>query len=153
VDRKDLFKVTRPDCYNALALEVVAAGGPFIWDRMFFSELVYFPYTTGKCQFTQREQDFIRKTLDAWAVPIVVCLPPLDVVRENVAKSEKDQTHYAVAYIESIYSKYEHLRFPMKAVYYDYTKNNGALDQLYSQIGEFMKVREDRDPRYAHYTP
>lgn len=153
VDRKDLFKVTRPDLYRALSLEVAGVNPPLLWDRMYFSELVYWMYTTGKCQFTKKEQDFVYKTLEAWQVPIVVCLPPFEVVRDNVAKSDKIQTHYAVQYIEPIYFKYEKLRFPMQSVYYDYTKDNGALEALYARIGQFMAVREERNPSVAHYTP
>ena len=52
---------------------------------------------------------------------LVVCLPPLDRVIDNVKKSGNQQMQGVVDNIELIYGGYKHLKWPGAVLWYDYT--------------------------------
>lgn len=119
-NRDKLYKVTRQDTYTALAKAVKAHKKPLIWDRLFFSELVYSPAVGRTCEFSAEEQVFIRRVLKAMGCPIIVCRPSLKMVEKNVHQNV--QMKGVRENIRTIYNAYgsviEHMPW---LLWYDYT--------------------------------
>lgn len=150
-DRDKLYEVTRQDTYTALATEVIGncqLGPAKIWDRLFFSEMVYAPVVGRDCEFSSDEQVFVRRIMSALACPIIICLPPWDVVKENVEASkqmdgvEENLTH--------IYGTYRTIASGMPWVmFYDYTgeANDPAFKTLTGIIegcSSYLTIRQRR---------
>lgn len=89
-DNRDLlWTVTRSDTYNALRLALTPEEPPRIWDRLYWSEFVYYPFTSRECQFTIQDQMLIPSVIAGIAAPVIWCLPPKDLVLENEAKAHQ----------------------------------------------------------------
>lgn len=119
-NRDNLFEVTRQDTYTALAKAVKGHKKPLIWDRMFFSEMVYAPAVGRPCEFSIEEQVFVRKVLGAISCPVIMCRPSLNVVEDNVLKAE--QMKGVKENIRLIYNSYGSVAEDMPwLLWYDYT--------------------------------
>lgn len=147
-DRHKLYEVTRQDTYTALAAAVKGNQYPQIWDRLFFSEMVYAPVIGRECEFSLDEQNFVRRILKTLACPVIVCLPPWDVVKQNVHGT--DQMDGVHENLQQIYEAYHEVFENMPWVlWYDYT---GEIDlPAYQDQGSIIKAvrvyldrREDR---------
>jgi GTPase SAR1 family protein len=148
-DRDKLYEVTRQDTYQALAGAVLGGRPIRIWDRLFFSEMVYAPVVGRDCEFTPYEQRFVTKILNAIGCPVILCLPPLETVRENVA-----QAHQMKGVNESINQIYRDYSGPLfKDVDnlwdYDYTGSEGrwtnvTYEQLVTVCNRYLKARKER---------
>lgn len=162
-DRNLLWKVTRQDTYTALAEAVRAHERPRIWDRLFFSELVYSPTMGRVCEFKPGEQDVIRRLIAALGVPVIVCYPPLAVTVENTLRD--DQMEGVKPNIEKIWRAYPNAMAGCSgARYYDYTDTVGhsvpdnaralaqsptlgayiTLDRLEAGIERYLERRTER---------
>lgn len=86
-NRDHLYKTTRQDTYTAIAADLV---NPLchVWDRLYYSEFCYAPIVKREIVFTEEDNRVIRPALENQAL-IVLCLPPFQVVRDNVEKSEQ----------------------------------------------------------------
>lgn len=121
-DRDKLYEVTRQDTYCALGLEVEgnADTTPRIWDRLFFSEMIYSPVMGRKCQFSSEEQTFIKRVINAIACPVIMCYPTWEVVKEN-AEAEH-QMEGVNENLRAIYEAYRTVCQGMSwVIWYDYT--------------------------------
>lgn len=152
-DRDKLYKVTRQDTYTALGAAVKGDEPVRIWDRLFFSEMVYAPVVGRECEFSERESVFIRRVMNAMGCPIIICMPPFEVVRKNV-----EGTHQMTGVAENLDKICAHYREGGTSLYggcvgqlmwYDYTstRNGGAYlntNQILDRCGHYMKLRSDR---------
>lgn len=149
-DRKLLYTVTRSDTYRAMAHEVLGDEPPRIWDRLFFSEMVYAPIVGRLCEFSMSEQAYIRRVLEAMRVPIVLCLPPLAHVVENALKDE--QMDGVVDNLTTIYEAYAQPDFmPEHTLVYDYTNtmterglNYVPREIIDEEINDYLQERRTR---------
>lgn len=147
-DRSKLFEVTKQDTYTALAGAVKGDQYPKIWDRLFFSEMVYAPIVGRDCEFTVEEQNFIRRIMRTLGCPVIACLPPFDAVLNNAMSTE--QMDGVKENLESIYSTYLTVFKDMPwVIWYDYTgEQDKAAYKDYGSIVRgvrtYLDRREDR---------
>lgn len=119
-DRSKLYEVTRRDTYTALSEAVKGNAKPKIWDRLFFSELVYAPMAGRTSEFDQEESIIIKRVMQSIGCPVIVCLPPWETVKKNVEGTE--QMAGVHENLESIYQAYTSLFSGMSWImWYDYT--------------------------------
>lgn len=144
-DRTKLYTVTRQDTYRALACAIDGVSHVYVWDRLFFSEMMYHEMMGRECQFSEYEQHFIYRLLEVMNVPIIVCLPPLVEVWKNVIKA--DQMEGVEKNIEKIYENYVDFLFPPQARYYDYGNEKyaaGIKQRIFSDIEKYLEKRKER---------
>lgn len=115
---EDTIDATRRALTCALHGEVV------IWDRLFYSDLVYAPVVRQEeSRFNVTQQAFVRRVIAALDCPVILCLPPFEVVEENVRTAA--QMDGVVDKIADIYGRYSDLLeagvFPRSVAVYDYT--------------------------------
>lgn len=147
-DRDLLWTVTRPDTYKALAEAIRGDQPPVIWDRLYYSELVYHDITGRHCQFSESEQFFIEQVIEAIYPPVIVCLPLWETVRANVAKDH--QMEGVVDNALKIYRRYESLKFHGNVIYYSYTRARPnrkwrSLDTIKTIISHYIDTRSYRE--------
>lgn len=155
-DRKKLYTVTRPDTYQALGHAVGGTAPVRIWDRLFYSELVYAPLVDRPVEFSTSEQGYVRRMIDALACPIIVCLPPRDVVTQNVLATKDEQMDGVVAAARWIWNRYEDLWqdgvFGEHVMLYDYTSrlltdrplSFSSIDVIKENISDYLAERRER---------
>lgn len=148
-DRDKLWEVTRPDTYRAIC-ESLTSENPHIWDRLFWSEFAYWRITSRECQFTGRDEHLIPNLIADLKVPVIWCMPPFEIVKENVMKEH--QMEGVIRHIESIYELYQGMsKSPtlmprgLNVVMYDYT-SVGARDQRHRLIGRIEAYLLERNP-------
>jgi hypothetical protein len=151
-DRNKLYTVTRQDTYTALAREVQGNKKPRIWDRLFFSEMVYAPLVGRDCEFSPQEQTFVKGILTTIGCPIIICRPPLDVVDANVRDAE--QMEGVKENIHGIYTAYGAVAEGMPWVlWYDYTEGIAgrhplggfkSYDEILSSCQHYLNNRKAR---------
>lgn len=106
-DRDRLYESTRRDTWSALDQCMRGNELPRIWDRLYFSELIYAPLTGRRIAFTFREQVLIPKLFRVLGVPVIFCLPSKETVLDNV--KEDDQMEGVLENISEIYDQYDSL--------------------------------------------
>lgn len=128
----------------------------YIHDRLFFSSLVYGPVLDGKDQLTREDETRIRRVIYALACPIILCMPPRDVVTANVVKAK--QLEGVDAKIGDIYDAYHALfvngGFAGYVLWYDYTQTmKGAgyctHEDLERRIEHYLLRRRERTPAWT----
>lgn len=134
----------RARTYQALARELECKRPPEFHDRLYFSELVYGPILRGSCLFSDYEQGIVRHLLGVLEIPVIFCLPSLDVVKRNLAKD--DHIEGVPDNIELIYNAYWSLAEDTPRVrVYDYTRHD--LTELKHIIDPFINNhRSKRNP-------
>lgn len=146
-DRDRLYEVTVQDTFRALQ-GAVQGYPPILWDRLYYSELVYHPYTTGTCAFSARQQVYIEHMIDAMNVPVVLCMPPEKVVIENVLRDDRHEMKNVKDNIKAIYHGYEVLyrqgRFPGGVFLYDYTRDK--LGPLCARLSLYINIKKELVP-------
>jgi len=143
VDRNKLYETTRIDLYTSLSDEIRGDQPSRVWDRSpFFSELVYYPYTGGECRFSDWEKSFIFRTIEAWGIPVILCLPDFETVKANVAKDK--QMPKVEENIADIYETYTDM--PYYTALWDYTREDpkSSYEQLTDHCMEFLENRKRR---------
>lgn len=135
-DRSKLYTVTRADTYRAVAEDIHLEHGCQVWDRLFYSEMIYAPLgmPPRKPKFTFQDQLVIGHLLRGAAVT-VVCYPPLNVVVSNVVGT--DQMSGVHENIEKIWEAYGKLQ-PANAIWYDYTEEQEGAG--YVTHGTLMRM-------------
>lgn len=149
-DRKLLYTVTRQDTHKALAHAILASANEpaRIWDRLFYSEMVYAPTVGRPVEFHSSEQSWIQRIIEAARFPVILCLPPLEIVRDNALKN--DQMDGVNSNIETIWQSYidmwQERFFPPQTLLYDYTDDPGeiAYKNIVDEIQDYLDEREER---------
>lgn len=158
-NRDLLYQVTRQDTYTALAAAMSGAAKPLLWDRLFFSEMVYAPVVGRECEFRPHEQKMIRRIMRVLEVPIILCLPPWKVVQANAAKEH--QMPGVMSNLTNIYRHYSEelpCYFPYEqTLCYDYTnqmvhvpdssrsRQYRTFDQICQRIEQYLEQRKIRE--------
>ena len=136
--------------YDALGAAVRGHDPIKVHDRLFFSEVVYGPLLRGECRFSDVETDFVWRVLGALETPLIFCLPPYEVVRENVSLSVNDQLVGVSENLRTIYSSYEELAQvaagnDLPVYRYDYTLNNRLhFEGVQSAVNQYLLRRYER---------
>jgi hypothetical protein len=128
--------------YSALGAAVAGAGPIRIYDRLFYSELVYGPILRGRCLFSPIEQNHIHHVLEVLRCPIIFCLPDLDVILKNL--EQKEHLEGVRENIAAIHASYQDLflKTPSAArLLYAYTRN-GIKD--WTVIDHYVERRRER---------
>lgn len=157
-DRKLLYTVTVPDTFRALEHAVRGKGwhtdhnvnpdSVYIWDRLFYSEMVYAPLgmPPREPMFNAAQQQHIHRIIEALWCPVILCLPPLTDVKRNVLVEEQmpGVIDHVVDIYDSYVSMWENGEFPRQAVLYDYTTQQDGYDKIVSGIRAYIETRRER---------
>jgi thymidylate kinase len=142
-DNRDLlYTVTVPDTFRALRLALEGGNGlPTIWDRLYFSDLVYAPIQGREVAFSREERYFIEQTIIALDIPVILCVPPWKTVMENEAGTHQmEGVHENLRRIYNAYSSGFAVRVPTYT--YDYTSSK--FEDLTAQIDRYLRRKKAR---------
>lgn len=153
-DRDLLYTVTVNDTMRALGKAVRAANTTLIWDRLYYSDFVYAPIQERPIAFNASQQTHVDRVLDALRCPIIVCLPPFEVVEANAAAVH--QMPGVDTNIAMIYYSYEKMVFPHTEnnpvitkpfpdhrIIYDYTDPT-SLAHVLAEVEDYLDERKER---------
>jgi len=146
LDRDRLHETTVMDSYRAVMAAVNGMDPPVVWDRMFYSDGIYAPIVRDEePMFPGDTLEYLHRLVLAMRAPVILCLPPLEVVRANVASSK--QLAGVVENIDTIYQAYEMLAREFgnsnQCMIYDYTIR-GNIPRLANRLREYLRNREQR---------
>lgn len=147
-NRDLLWTVTRSDTYRALKLELDLDERPRIWDRLFYSEFVYWEYTNrprAVCQFNPAETHYISEIIRAMNVPVVLCMPVYPTIHNNVINSEKHQMAGVMENLMTICSRYAQVYedlMPPNTIVYNYEQN--GIHIVEEAVGDYLATRRER---------
>lgn len=109
-----------------------------IYDRLFYSELVYGPIWRGKIELTEDEIRMVQQTLRVFKVPVIFCLPPLGQCIDNA----RDSTHpKVIPTLEQVYEEYSYCATGM-GIQYDYTRE--PFTKLRTAIRGYLEFKKER---------
>lgn len=104
-NRDEIYKSTVRDSYAAVGRAVMGYEQPVIWDRMFYSDPIYAKIVrNADPQFTHHQLAYLHELVNVMMAPVILCMPPLDVVKRNVYDS--DQLEGVEDNIELLYRAY-----------------------------------------------
>lgn len=149
-DRSKLYTVTVEDTFRAidLALRARKQLSLRVWDRLFFSERIYYSLTGRENQFSPGQEVFIGHVLEAMRCPIFLCLPPYEAVYENAQVHKQMQG--VTEHLEEIYIGYSTMYWdmPNQTMLYDYTQTNREaiwdIRSVFAVIDNYLEEREHR---------
>lgn len=157
-DRDKLWEVTKPDTYGAIREAIKADHPPRVWDRLFFSEFVYWDLVgRRKPEFNIQDKEIIPQLIAALFAPVIWCLPPKGEVFENVLKDK--QMSGVNENIEKIYDRYQKMllndtlitRVPrMNFMIFDYTNtkvSSTSKTEIFSQVDQYIERKNRRATR------
>lgn len=138
--------------YRALGKAVQGRHPAKIYDRFYWSELVYGGILRGEVAFTFFEQKYVEDVLWVMQVPHILCMPGLLQVKANLAQDpdstawllQKRPTHSLDDVITLLYHQYatESNKMPNK-IEYDYTED--SVDQVVRRVHHYLTLRKDRE--------
>lgn len=121
--------------YVGLIREVVGRKSPLLYDRFFFSELIYSEAYGRKVAFTYSEQVHIGRCLNAFKVPVVFCVPPLpDILKKNLKVDEEQGMDSLSAKITQVYNTYVSMGKLFMSRNRDLTPFPGKVDRARTKI-------------------
>ena len=129
------------DSLHAMARAVRHTPNVYIWDRLWPSELVYAKVFGRECSISPNQVDLLVRLDHAARWPLIVCLPPIDVVKTAVANS--NQMEGVADKIEGIYNAYCTLGQENGYMIYNWARP-GRFNQLLGYIEEYLFVRKER---------
>lgn len=145
-DNRDLlYTVTVPDTFRAIRCELEGWGPgtralPTIWDRLYFSDLVYAPIQDRDVAFSHEERRFIEDAVRNLGIPVILCYPPWEVVEANERGTH--QMEGVHDNLERIYTSYNFMiRVPHCR--YDYT-NPEDRPKVREYINDYLRRRKSR---------
>lgn len=139
--------------YRALGKAVQGNKPAKVYDRLYFSELIYGRVLRGEVAFTPAESAFVDNVLLALNAPIIFCIPEdYDLCVSNLKKA--DQLEGVKEHYDQIYENYvktAHIwtspainRVGSWAMIYDYTVDEG-LPMVLNRIDLFLTHRQKRE--------
>lgn len=145
-DRDRLHETTVADSYEAVHAAVIGWRPPLIWDRMFYSDPIYAHIVRDEeSRFGPRQVEYLHRLVLSMEAPVILCLPDLDVVRENVKKDH--QLEGVVDNIDHIWQAYHNLMHRMSGhpglIVYDYTVK-GRIPEIVTQLRDYLDHRNRR---------
>ena len=155
-DRDKLWQVTRSDTYKALHNAVDPDSEIQLWDRLFYSEFVYWDLVgRQKPEFNKADRVLIPQLISALQAPLIWCLPPENEVIENTL-NEGHQMAGVEENIKKIYQRYRNMlsdrvlipqQPSIKLMIYDYTGTKlgtTAKTYIFEEIKKYIRVRDLR---------
>lgn len=141
-DRRELYLYTVKDTFRALTEAIVGHELPKVWDRLFYSELVYGPILRGACQFHTHLKYHIEDLLDTLSPPTIICLPSFDTVRRNVERT----THMdgVMDRIGEIYRSYQTMSKGLGSLFSLYDYEHDSTDVIYEEVSRYVTLRRSR---------
>lgn len=122
---------------------------PFVYDRCYFSELVYSEAMGRECQFTPQQRWANERILKALQIPVIFCLPPLG---DTLTKFQESEHRAGEALVDEEIHKqtwklYHGLLTTWQsygAIRYDYTLGTGARRKVDELVNSYLRFREGR---------
>jgi len=149
-NRDFLWKVTVPDTMKALAQYALSQGPVTIWDRLFYSEMVYAPLgmPPRDVMFNPSQQGHVQRLVNGGDFPVILCMPPKEVVLANIADEGRHEMPGVKAKAEAIYDEYRRLQdliFPDRTALFDYTGTRGVpREEIYADIHDYLADKRER---------
>jgi len=149
-NRDFLWKVTVSDTMTALSKYALSWGPVTVWDRLFYSELVYAPLgmPPRNVEFNPSQQGHIHRLINGGDFPVILCMPPKEVVLENIADESRHEMPGVKAKAEAIYDEYRRLQdlvFPDRTALFDYTGVGGVpREEIYADIRDYIHDKNER---------
>jgi thymidylate kinase len=132
----------RERVYSALGHAVAGDKPVVIYDRLFFSELVYGSVLRGKVMFSNREEEYIKRVLAALKCPIIFCIPNIKVIDSNL--EQKEHLEGVRENIGEIHRRYMNLfteTTGMNRTLWDYKM---GLNKHWDAIDHYLILRRER---------
>jgi hypothetical protein len=145
-NRDDIYKTTRQDSWWALTDELKCERPSWVWDRMGpYSDPIYaaasLPHERTRA-FTDEETEVFDVAVQHLGL-VIVCLPPLGVVVENVKKERQIKGLVTTpGLVERIYDSY----VPLADIYHSYDYTQQFPHTMMGIISTYLarrKVREE----------
>lgn len=108
-----------------------------VFDRLHLGEHVYGPIFRGADRLGFPASRMIDRYLLQNPVVVIVCLPPLYQIKENVCLTDGTQLPRTTEHLEAIYRGYSELRYNLPVVVHDYTIGG---DAPYRTMKRCMKI-------------
>lgn len=105
-DRDRMWETTVERTYDAIGRDLNPMKPPLIWDRMFYSELVYAPVMGRKIAFG-KHVSYVHRLIEYTQSPVIFCMPPLENVVANCEATE--QHEWVTDNVQEIYARYSKL--------------------------------------------
>jgi hypothetical protein len=143
VDRADLWKVGASSVWDAIVSDVIPHSTCQLWDRLYFSELIYPKYMDRQSAFqTPHMMGYCSRVLEGLETLVLLCLPPLEVVMDNCANTK--QHAWVADNARDIYLDYA--RFPWRegTIVYDYTKDDVEYQGIHREVAAHIRRRRER---------
>lgn len=116
-------------------------GTLIAYDRFHLSEIVYGPVLRGSQEFSDSDLVRLNDCIRHLRVPVIMCLPPLEVTLENVFTPGRHVPHYQTReFLVNSYRRFQELT-PWATVVYDFTRDEfSKMFPLKSGNGESRPV-------------
>lgn len=134
----------RSHVYEALEHAVGGNVPVRVYDRLFFSELVYGSVLRDGPVFSDEEISFVQRILVAAQIPVFVCQTDKEAAVENHLKDEdSDHNSDVTEHFDELWEAYQ---YPMVSSfvtsYYDYA--NPDMDFISGHVREYLEKRKLR---------
>lgn len=107
-------------------------GKPIAFDRFHLSEHVYGPLLRGQEEVTLDHLDVLGGVLRKHSVPVILCLPPLNVAYDNVVREGRPRPAYQTdEFLRRAYDRFSFLQ-PWATIVYDFTRD--PIPELVSHV-------------------
>lgn len=145
-NRDRMWETTVPRTYDAIAADLNPDNPPLVWDRLFYSELVYSPVMKRPNAFGTRS-NYVHRLIAYTQSPVIFCMPPFDIVQQNVFQTE--QHDWVTDNVEAIYKRYQQItaRYHTSNTYlWDYTHTTDwglslSWPQLVNHLRDYINKR------------
>lgn len=129
--------------YRALGKAVQGRHPAKVYDRLFFSELVYGEVLRGQIAFSAFEQNYVNRMLVGLRCPVIMCLPSKQTCRENLTKNK--QMEGVEENFDAIYEAYELVnQLRSVSMIHDYTFSRSENKVLHF-INNYLVDRKQRE--------
>lgn len=145
-NRDRMWETTVERTYSAIGADLNPNYPPIIWDRMFYSELVYAPIMGRQNAFGTRS-NYVHRLITHTQSPVIFCMPPIAEVMKNVAKTK--QHSWVAGNEEAIWKRYHATiaRYSNENTYiWDYTADSdGTMNwaALVSNLRRYINKRRN----------
>lgn len=134
---------------NAIAVDWSWRGmsQEVLYDRLFFSELVYGPVLRGSCAFTRSQAHEVVETLWGMKVPVIYCRSDVPTMRKNIRK--KPQLEGVPEQFDQIVKEYDFLLGKgywdeVHPVVYDYNyQEPSTYDTIHTMVTAHLESRKE----------
>lgn len=93
--------------YRALLREMAGRKAPLLYDRLFFSDLIYSQAFKREPAFNFHEQVHVGRVMNAFKTPVVFCMPPWEEIDKLTLTIDEEQGMTDLqAKIQSVYQGY-----------------------------------------------